>query len=81
MIPDHPAVLLDPTDFHKHGVHPSDLPAAIAELEALGLVEVLGLDENGVPNRFRLSDAWRDIKTKKQARSAKRRSRAQWSRA
>jgi hypothetical protein len=74
-------ILLDQTDFLKSGVHPSELPSAIAELEALGIIEVLGLDERGIPNRFRLSEGWRAIKTRQQARAAKRRAHAQWIRA
>jgi hypothetical protein len=80
MTPDHP-IVLSQTDLIESGVRVSELPSAIAELEALGFIEVLGLDERGVPNRFRLSEAWRAIKTKKQARAAKRRARTQWSRA
>jgi len=80
MTPDHP-ILLDQTDLLESGIHPSKLLSAIAELEALGFIEVLGLDERGVPNCFRLSESWRAIKTKKQARAAKRRARTQWSRA
>ena len=80
MTPDHP-ILLDQTDLLESGIHPSELLSAIAELEALGFIEVLGLDERGVPNCFRLSESWRAIKTKKQARAAKRRARTQWSRA
>jgi hypothetical protein len=80
MTAEHP-ILLSRADFIESGVHPSELPSAIAELEALGFIEVLGLDEHGVPNRFRMSGGWRAIKTKKQARAAKRRARAQWSRA
>jgi hypothetical protein len=74
---DHP-ILLGQTDLLGSGVHPWELPSAIAELEALGFIEVVGLDEHGVPNRFRVSDGWRDIKARQQARAAKRRARSQW---
>jgi hypothetical protein len=62
-------------------IHPSEVLPAIAELEALGFIEVVGLDGAGAPNRFRMSDGWRAIKTMEQALAAKRRARPQWWRA
>jgi hypothetical protein len=63
------------------GVAPECVAPAIAELEALGFIEVVGLDDAGVPNRFRMSDGWRDIKTQQEAEAAKRRAVTVWGRA
>jgi hypothetical protein len=76
-----PTLTVAAADFVQHGVRPSRLRPAIAELEALGFIEVVGLDEAGVPNRFRLSDGWRAIKTAKKAVAAKHRAQARWGRA
>jgi hypothetical protein len=56
----------------RSGIGRDEFPGAIAELEALGFIDVVGLDDSGMPNRVRVSDDGKISGRKKRPSGARR---------